>query len=114
MINNYMKSAEIKIAQNPDMTASDKIMLINIARQKGEDLNAKFRRVNTVYITTDAWTTARRGLRAQSYIIDDALYTRLPYQFTQNTTDISEVRISPDCLIQYGDYSFENGVIRID
>lgn len=54
MKSNYMKSAEIKIAKNPNMDYYDKYLLRSQARQKERKLREKLGMANSIYITTDS------------------------------------------------------------
>lgn len=95
MKSNYMKSAELKIARNPDMTKQNKDLLLWEAKQKELELNIKLGLAYRVYISTDSYPR-NRGLRAQSYFIDE--FMNAPIQTTTTATQLTRENL--DRLIE--------------
>lgn len=69
---NYIRSAEIKIANNPNMSEEEKYLLMQEARHKRMSLAVKLGAAQKVYISSADWS---RGLRASTYTIDETDWT---------------------------------------
>jgi hypothetical protein len=87
MKSNYIKSAEIKIAKNPNMSEEEKYLLMQNARNKRMGLAIKLGTAQKIYISTDSYA---KEFRAQSYTIDDLyMHSKTDYwrpTYTTTTT----------------------------
>lgn len=100
MKSNYIKSAELKIAKNPDMSEYDKQLLINEARNKDINLGVKLGTIKTAYTTTDSYAS-KRGLRSKFSFIDENLfYDVFPIDTTYTTTVTELTRENLQRLIE--------------
>ena len=90
MKSNYMKSAEIKIAKNPECSEWYKRMLIADAMQKEFNLKRMLGLLNTVYIPEHECTPSR-GYRAQIYFHDDWAHDLSAYEPTSIYTTATEL-----------------------
>ena len=83
MKSNYMKSAELKIAKNPDMNWAEAWMLKNEARRKEFKLKEKLGLVRSIYAPADQYATSN-GFNASRYFLDEFIYE--PYEPTAELT----------------------------
>ena len=86
MKSNYMKSAEIKIAKNPEMGYWDKYILKQAATLKEIKLKEQLGLVNRLYIPADAYPVSR-GFRAQNMMIDEYAMPTLTREHLERLID---------------------------
>ena len=86
MKSNYMKSAEIKIAKNPELGYWDIYMLKQTAVIKESKLKEQLGLANRVYTLADEYP-ASRGLRAQHMFFDDYAMPTLTREHLERLID---------------------------